>query len=127
MRQQHVIQVDPVSRQTVAVRRRYADSSASEGEGGDRSMCTPTPQDSHIPEISSRAKSYRGRGIESTPVHDRLYTKAVQQQINSHNKQVDVMHNKLNLSLKPWESNARSATATTSWTQVTISVPPLLM
>jgi hypothetical protein len=116
MKQRNVIEVDPVSRQTISVRRKHTDSASERGD--DHSLRTPSAAESHIPEISSRAKSYRGRGVEAAPVYDRLYNKAVKQQTDSHNKRVDIMQNKLNMSLKPWEITPRSPNASYSWTQV---------
>lgn len=55
--------------------------------------------------------------VETEPVHDRLYQKAVRQQIDSQNKQADILQNKLNMSLKPWEATSRSPNASYSWTQ----------
>lgn len=42
------------------------------------------------------------------PVHLRLYQGAVERATEQHNAQVDLMQNKLNISMKPWE-NVRSA------------------
>lgn len=42
------------------------------------------------------------------PVHVRLYQEAVERATEQHNAQVDLMQNKLNIPLKPWE-NVRSA------------------
>lgn len=57
--QQHTIVVDPVSRQTTAVQRRYTPS--------DTEASTTQPSVA-VPEITSRARSYRGKpgGISSS-------------------------------------------------------------
>jgi len=49
-----------------------------------------------------------GTTPRAVPVHVRLYQEAVEKATEHHNAQVDLMQNKLNISLKPWE-NVRSA------------------
>lgn len=51
--QKHAIVVDPVSRQTTVVQRRYADTET------EASTAQPSVA---VPEITPRARSYRGRG-----------------------------------------------------------------
>ena len=51
-------------------------------------------------------------------VHDRLYTKAIEQKVTAHNKQAEVLQNKLKLSFRPWESTPMSKEQQQySWTQ----------
>jgi hypothetical protein len=51
-------------------------------------------------------------------VHSRLYDHAVDQIVKAQNKQVDLLHNKLKLSLRPWESTPMAKSQTQySWTE----------
>jgi hypothetical protein len=52
--QQQTIVVDPVSRQTTVVQRRYADSETE--------ATSTAPPSVAVPEITPRARSYRARG-----------------------------------------------------------------
>lgn len=51
-------------------------------------------------------------------VHSRLYAKAVDQIITSHNKQAEVLQNKLKLSFRPWENTQMTKNQKQySWTE----------
>jgi hypothetical protein len=51
-------------------------------------------------------------------VHTRLYERAVEQVVKAQNKQVDLLQNKLKLSLRPWESTPMAKHQTQySWTE----------
>lgn len=104
------IDIDPVSRQTISTVHHSSASTAGSVSGSQRSRTS-------APEISARAKTYRGGKFDGVPVHDRLYQRAVQQLTNQHNARVDAMQSMLKIPLKPWEE-ARSADTPKSWTQV---------
>lgn len=51
-------------------------------------------------------------------VHQRLYERAVDQIVRTQNKQVELLQNKLKLSLRPWENTPMSKNQTQySWTE----------
>lgn len=52
-----------------------------------------------IPAISDTARNF----VNKEPVHSRLYKHAVQKQQDVQSQQVELLQNKLNISLKPWE------------------------
>lgn len=109
--QKNVLKVDPVSRQTVEVRRSYADSTSED----------TTVQKSGHPSISLRARAYKGTSsgvFEGKSVHERLYEQAVEQNMEHHNRQIEIMSSKLNLKLKPWEATPMSKHISNAWTQI---------
>mmetsp|Transcript_8183 Transcript_8183/g.17879 ORF Transcript_8183/g.17879 Transcript_8183/m.17879 type:complete len:344 (-) Transcript_8183:253-1284(-) len=63
-----------------------------------------------IPSISETGRRYQSpdtcpsRGAPYVPVHQRLYAAALAKSTDQHNSQVDLLQNKLNIALKPWES-----------------------
>lgn len=65
------------------------------------------------PSVSSVGRNYRsGDG----PVHQRLYRQGLDRRVADHNQQVQAMQSKLNLPMKPWETN-RQAGSANPWAQ----------
>lgn len=72
------------------------------------------------PMIFSRAKSYKdsaGRGV-----HDRLYEQGKNLMTEKHNRTVELMRSKLNLSMRPWEDK-RSEGQAGHWTSSKSHLP----
>lgn len=110
MAQKNNVIVDPQSRVTVAVRRnvtgRNSVSSAAVQDALAKTKSKPT--------ISEKGLAYRKES--NKPVHERLYQRAVNHNINKHNTQVEQLTTKLNVTLMPWEMEKRSPRVQNAWT-----------
>lgn len=104
------IEIDPISKQTVVV------SSASR-----RSANNSAEETMWHPEISTRAKNYQNSVGGS--VHERLYTKAMQQMTDQHNQQIEYVQSKVALPMKPWEVPRSKEAGAASWAQNKTHIP----
>jgi hypothetical protein len=110
MSQKNSVITDPQSRVTVAVRHDF---------GGRNSVHSAEAHDSLArtkskPTITEKGHSYKKENDK--PVHERLYQKAVNDNIKKHNTQVEQLTTKLNVTLLPWETQKRSPRVQNAWT-----------
>lgn len=106
MAQKKNVITDPQSRVTVAVRREHVSRTSVETAEENQTFGKPS--------VTEIGHSY-GKDHDK-PVHDRLYQRAVEQNIKKHNAQVEQLTSKLNVSLFPWETQKRSPRVQNTWT-----------
>lgn len=110
MAQKNNVITDPQSRVTVAVRREFSGrNSVHSAEAHDSLARTKSK-----PTISEKGHLYKKDNDK--PVHERLYQRAVNQNISKHNTQVEQLTTKLNVTLMPWEMEKRSPRVQNAWT-----------
>ena len=68
------------------------------------------------PEISYRGSQKTGSNTSHSSVHDRLYADAVEDQHSKHNLLAEMVKDKLNVTLAPWEHERDQLNKNSSWT-----------